>query len=84
MSYEVQLRPRARKEFLTLPPNLAKQIADAFRSMEQNPRSHRSVKLSGVDSYRYRVGDYRILYEIDDHARKVIVYRIKHRREAYR
>ncbi|ALA58156.1 type II toxin-antitoxin system RelE family toxin [Nitrospira moscoviensis] len=84
MSYEVLLQPRARKEFLALPAGIAKQIADAFRGMEQNPRSHRAIKLSGVESYRYRVGDYRILYEIDDHARKVIVYRIKHRREAYR
>lgn len=84
MPYEVQLQPRARKEFLALAPGIAKQIADAFRGMERNPRSHRAIKLSGVDSYRYRVGDYRILYEIDDHARKVIVYRIKHRREAYR
>jgi mRNA interferase RelE/StbE len=36
------------------------------------------------EGYRLRVGDYRILYEIDDSARKVIVYRVKHRLEAYR
>lgn len=84
MSYEVQLQPRARKEFLALPPNLAKQITDALHILEQNPRSRRAIKLSGGDSYRHRVGDYRILYEIDDRARKVVVYRIKHRREAYR
>ena len=35
-------------------------------------------------SYRLRVGDWRILYTVDDPAREVHVYRIKHRREAYR
>jgi mRNA interferase RelE/StbE len=40
--------------------------------------------LSGGEGHRLRVGDYRILYAIDDSAKKVIVYRVKHRREAYR
>ncbi len=84
MAYEVLLQPRARKEFLALPPDIAKKITQAIQTLEQNPRSHQSIKLSGGEGYRVRVGDYRILYEIDDPARTVIVYRIKHRREAYR
>ena len=84
MAYEVFLQPRARKEFLALPPDIARKITQALQILEQNPRSHQSIKLSGSEGYRLRVGDYRILHEIDDPAKKVIVYRIKHRREAYR
>ncbi|MGH7206244.1 MAG: type II toxin-antitoxin system RelE family toxin [Nitrospiraceae bacterium] len=84
MAYEVLLQPRARREFLALPPHIARKITQALQTLEQNPRSHQSIKLSGGDGYRLRVGDYRILYDIDDLAKNVIVYRIKHRREAYR
>ena len=84
MTYEVLLQPRARKEFLALPPDIARKIAQAFHTLEQNPRSHQSIKLSGGEGYRLRVGDYRILYDIDDPAKRVSVYRIKHRREVYR
>jgi mRNA interferase RelE/StbE len=56
----------------------------AIRALEENPRSHQSIELSGDEGYRLRVGDYRVLYDIDDPAKRVSVYRIKHRREAYR
>ena len=84
MAYEVLLQPRARKEFLALPPDIVKKITQALHTLEQKPRSPQTIKLSGGDGYRLRVGDYRILYDIDDSARRVIAYRIKHRREAYR
>jgi mRNA interferase RelE/StbE len=42
-------------------------------------------KLAGAhDAYRLRVGDYRVLYTIDDRIRRVVIYRIAHRRESYR
>ncbi len=84
MAYELLLQPRARKEFLVLPPDIVKKIAQALHTLEQEPRSPQSIKLSGGGGYRLRVGDYRILYEIDDVTKRVIVYRVKHRREAYR
>lgn len=52
--------------------------------LAEYPRSNQSIKLSGTGGYRLRVGDDRILYEIDDATRAVTVYRIKHRREVYR
>jgi mRNA interferase RelE/StbE len=42
------------------------------------------VKLAGRDDYRIRVGDYRIVYAVDDEARLVLIARIAHRREVYR
>lgn len=41
------------------------------------------VKLSGREDYRIRVGDYRVIYEIDDVGKAVLVTAIRHRREAY-
>ena len=84
MAYEPLLQPRARKEYLALPTEIVKKITQSIAVLEKNPRSHQSIKLSGGEGYRLRVGDYRILYEIDDSNKKVVIYRIKHRREAYR
>jgi len=56
-----------------------------FRALEENPRPHGVIKLKGAKNrYRIRVGDYRIVYEIDDEASEVIILRIRHRRESYR
>jgi mRNA interferase RelE/StbE len=57
-----------------------------FLALAQNPRPPGCRKLhgSGHDDYRIRVGDYRILYEVDDTAPTVRIMRVRHRREAYR
>ncbi len=84
MAYEVILKPRAKREFLDLPTNIASKIAQTLQTLASNPRSHQSIKLSGEEGYRLRAGDYRILYEINDLNKKVEIYRIKHRRDACR
>ena len=70
MAYEVFVQPRARKEFLVLPLEIARKITQALETLEKNPRSHQSIKLSGSEGYRLRIGNYRILYEIDDQQRR--------------
>ena len=55
-----------------------------MEKFEENPRPMGVKKLSGQDAYRIRVGDYRILYEIDDTAKTVLVFAVRHRREVYR
>jgi mRNA interferase RelE/StbE len=53
--------------------------------LEDAPRPPGVVKLRNVENeWRIRVGDYRIIYEIDEDEQLVIVLRIAHRREAYR
>lgn len=83
-TYQIHLRPRARKEFLGLPPDIARKLHEAIQSLQMDPRPRQSSKLSGGQGYRLRVGNYRVLYDIDDPLKVVTVYRIKHRREAYR
>jgi mRNA interferase RelE/StbE len=83
MSYRLTALPRALKE--ALEGKLFAQVEAAIRSLADNPRPPASLKLSDEENgYRIRVRHFRILYRIDDEAKEVIVYRVKHRKEAYR
>ncbi len=56
-----------------------------INQFEENARPPQIRKLLGTrDEWRIRVGDYRVLLEIDDRNKKVVIYRILHRKEAYR
>jgi len=57
---------------------------EAILGLEKEPRGHQTEKLAGGGGYRLRIGEYRVLYRIDDSSKRVFVYRVKHRREAYR
>ena len=59
-------------------------INDAIDALAADPRPHGAAKLAGRDDYRIRIGDYRIVYAIDDQERLVVVARIAHRRDVYR
>lgn len=85
MSYGLTIIPRAEKDLRALEGNLFGQVEKAIRALAENPRPPGSLKLSEEEEgYRVRVRDIRILYRVDDRRREVIVYRVKHRREAYR
>jgi mRNA interferase RelE/StbE len=59
-------------------------IRTAIDSLAGDPRPRGAVKLAGRNDYRIRVGDYRVIYAVDDEERLIIVARIAHRREVYR
>lgn len=82
--YQIEFRRRAYKDLESIPVDYTRLIARHIDMLEQNPRPPDSKKLKGDAGYSLRVGTYRILYEIDDKAKIVTIYRIKHRREAYR
>ncbi len=82
--YQLGLRRQAHKDLESIPVDYARLIAKHIDSLEDNPRPIDSKKLKGDAGYSLRVGTYRVLYDIDDKTKTVIVYRIKHRREAYR
>ena len=63
---------------------MADRIAAAIDGLAINPRPTGSVKLAGRDDFRLRVGDYRIVYAVDDAEDLVIIARIAHRRDVYR
>lgn len=63
---------------------MRERVRDAIDALGAEPRPRGAGKLAGRDDFRIRVGDYRIVYGVDDAARIVLVARIAHRREVYR
>jgi len=82
--YRVRIIPRAQRDLDDITGKLFDQISEAILGLGDEPRPQGAVKLTGLEGYRIRVRDMRILYRIDDQAKEVIVYRIRHRREVYR
>jgi mRNA interferase RelE/StbE len=83
-SYHVSLTASAEKELHRLPAQMVARIMPRLEGLALAPRPAGCKKLTGGDNeWRIRVGDYRIVYEIDDRARTVDVTRIAHRREVY-
>jgi mRNA interferase RelE/StbE len=83
-SYDLEIKKSAAKELADLPSKDLSRIVERIQALAIAPRPSGSEKLSGEDKYRIRQGDYRVLYEVDDTARKVTVVRVAHRREVYR
>jgi len=84
MNYTVQLKRSAEKELEKLPATVHNRVVQALLRLEQEPRPHGVTKLEAREGYRLRVGDYRIIYLLDDTAKLVEVIAIRHRRKVYR
>ena len=84
MIYNVQIRRGAQKSLADIRPPDYERIAQAARGLASNPRPANSRKLKNRDGFRVRVGDYRILYTIDEASKTITIVAIGHRREIYR
>lgn len=85
MPYSVLLISGAERDRRKLPSEIRSRITRTLLALEQEPRPPGVTKLSETaNCWRIRVGDYRVLFEVDDEAQTVLVLRISHRREAYR
>jgi mRNA interferase RelE/StbE len=82
--YEILFKSSAAKEFRKLTPELKDRIRTSINALKTEPRPIGVKKLAGeTDLYRIRVGDYPVIYEIDDTAQILLVTRVRHRREVY-
>lgn len=84
--YRLELSREAERFFGRCDKAAAKKLVRCFRSLEQNPREGNNVKaLKGrfAGSYRYRVGDLRVVYTINDREVVVFVITIARRRDVY-
>jgi mRNA interferase RelE/StbE len=83
--YEVFLERRAERDLKQLEAKEFHRIIREIKLLAENPRPAGCRKIAGSESdWRIRVGDYRVIYEIDDGAEAVRVMRVRHRREVYR
>lgn len=84
MSYQVLILRRAQKELGDLLKDVFERVSTSVGRLAEEPRPPGCQKLSGREGWRIRVGDYRVIYEIDDKARTVVVLHVGHRRDVYR
>jgi len=82
--YELLILPRAARELAKLPEEAYVRVREACRALAGDPRPRGRRKLVNRDGIRVRVGDYRVIYEVDDAARTVTVLHVGHRRDVYR
>ena len=81
--YEVLLLPAAQKHVDKLNASFFARILKKIRALSKDARPPGCLKLTDEDGYRLRTVDYRILYGIDDASKRVYIYRIKPRKDAF-
>jgi mRNA interferase RelE/StbE len=83
--YTITFARSARKELENLPADIADRILRKVETLAPNPRLPGIIKLQGSKNlWRLRVGDYRVVYSINDFSRTVDVSVVRHRRDVYR
>ena len=82
--YEIRFKKSVTKDFRKIPSSDVKRILRKIESLAENPRGEGCTKLSGMNRYRIRLGNYRILYLIEDNLLIVQIVKIAHRSIVYR
>jgi mRNA interferase RelE/StbE len=75
--YRLEVSHTAHRQIRKLPAQTQERVNQAIARLAENPRPPGVKKLVAREGYRVRVGDYRILYHVDDGAKLVVVYRQK-------
>lgn len=82
MQYQIELKPKAVKDCKSIDQKQLKQIFKKIELLSDNLQGDVKKLTNFTPEYRLRIGDYRVLFEIDD--AQIIIYRIMHRREVYK
>jgi mRNA interferase RelE/StbE len=82
-AYRIELRPAAVRALRKLDPQVRHRILGAIALLAQDPRPPGARALQGRSGLRVRVGDYRIIYTVEDDVLLVVVVRLGHRRDVY-
>lgn len=84
MTYRVVISNNAERQLQRIQQPTLRRLKAAILALADEPRPNGTKALQGEDAYRVRVGDYRIVYVIEDTVLTVTVVRVAHRREVYR
>jgi mRNA interferase RelE/StbE len=83
--YRLAIRPAAKRDLRALTPTILARVDARIRALADNPRPPGTERLRGPQGgFRLRVGNYRILYDVDDAQQMVIIGRVRHWRDVYR
>jgi len=84
-SYNITFARSARKELEKLAPLLIHRIFPKIQSLAESPHPKGCKKLQGENRlWRIRIGDYRVVYSVDDHGKNIDIVAIRHRKDIYR
>jgi mRNA interferase RelE/StbE len=84
-SYSIIYKPSVEKDLRSLPRSTVMRVTKQIGTLRDDPISRYSVKLTGSKGlYRVRVGDYRVIYGVDQDAKQVTIHYVRHRRDVYR
>jgi mRNA interferase RelE/StbE len=85
MVYEIFIEKKAEKDLRRLPKNYQNKIIQKILNLKDNPKPIEARKITSSENYyRVRAGDYRIIYEINYKEKRINIFRVRHRKEAYR
>lgn len=84
MTYSITILRRAQKETEDLPIADAARVRSGITGLAENPRPPGCIKLTGCDGWCIRIGDFRVIYEINDGQILVTVVQVGNRRDIYR
>ena len=79
--YHISVDKRVMKSFRRIPEKHARQIQEALERLRVNPHPHDSIKLKSSGGFRVTVGEYRILYTVQEDTAQVVVYLITRRND---
>jgi mRNA interferase RelE/StbE len=82
LRYDVRFKPRAVRDIERLPSQIQARILARIEEMSDDLKGDVKPLTNYTPEYRLRVGDYRVLFEVEE--KTIVIYRIRHRREAYR
>ena len=82
--YKIQVKKSAEKELGKIPKIELLKILDKIKSLADDPHPAGSIKLTNQEKYRIRVGNYRILYKIEENILTVFIVKVGHRKNIYR
>jgi len=83
--YKIAFAKSARKELEKLPPQIAFRVLDRVEALREDPRPSGALKLKGDSNlWRIRIGNYRVIYSIDDRKAEIDVSIVRHRKDVYR
>lgn len=84
-SYEIQWKHSAEKDLRGIDRQYIPRIVEAVQSLLDDPFPPQHRKLHGSESsYRIRIGDYRVIYQVDSEKQLIVIYHVRHRKDAYR
>jgi len=81
--YRIEIHPAAMRSLRKLDPQIRPRIQGAISLLAEDPRPPNTKKLRGRDAYRVRVGNYRIIYRIEDQILLITEVTLAHRRDIY-